>query len=426
MEPEKKRKSKWDDSGKVPDWLTDLVPDANKAPKPPPGISPDNYKVIRLEGSQVRALIGKGGETIKGIRERSGADIKIEHVPTDPEGTATIIGDVQKTEEMIKETLASKGYPLLPPGERKLHLLPGGMASLPGANGAAGAPMGGAPMPMVPPGGIMPPAGGLQVPLALPPMAGMAAHSGMIPPAARPHGMDPNADVEVPAELVQLLIGPGGANLKDIRAQTGDRVYISVMPASMPGGPQYVRCVGDASEMAKGLVRAKLEELRGSGPGALPPLQPQMPSFGAGAPGCRPVLAPTGLAGGGCGPQVISGASAKATISPPSGLLGGGCQYGGPAQPALGGQFTVPSQAAPRGQFGGPPQIVARPMRPWGGAPGEGGGPRGPCGGGPCGGGPMRPCGGMPCGGPRVVLPQSGMPMRPPAMQTQQAFGGYM
>merc|ERR1719291_303229 len=285
--------------------------------------------------------------------------------------------------------------------------------------------MGGAPMPMVPPRGMMPPAGGMQAPLALPPMVGGPAQSGMIPQAARPHGMDPNADVEVPAELVQLLIGPGGANLKDIRARTGDRVYISVLPASVPGGPQYVRCVGDASEMAKGLVRAKLEELRGpgqlQGPGALPPLQPQMPSFGAGAPGCRPVLAPPGPAGGCCGPQVISGASAKAIMAPPSGPLGGGGQFAVPSQPALGGQFTVPSQAAPGGQFGGPPQIVARPMRPWGGASGEGGGPFGPCGG-----GPMRPCGGMPCGGPRVVLPQGGMPMRPPAMQTQQAFGGYM
>ncbi|CAK0902524.1 unnamed protein product [Prorocentrum cordatum] len=109
-------------------------------------------------------------------------------------------------------------------------------------------------------------------------------------------------------------------------------------------------------------------------------------------------------------------------MAPPSVSLGGGCQFGGPTQPALGGQFTVPSQAAPGGQFGGPPQIVARPMRPsWGGAQGEGGGPMGPCGG-----GPMRPCGGMPCGGPRVVLPQSGLPMRPPAMHTPQTFGGYM
>lgn len=418
-EPEKKRRSKWDEGGKVPDWLADLMPDANKVAKPPPGISPENYKVIKLEGAQVRALIGKGGETIKGIRERSGADIKIEHVPTDPEGTATIIGDVAKTEELIKETLLSKGYPLLPPGERKMHLLPGGMPTIAGANGAAGGLPGGPPMLMAPPGGMMPPAGGMQAQLGLPPMAGGA---GMFPPAARPQGTDPNADVEVPAELVQLLIGPGGANLKDIRARTGDRVYISVLPASMPGGPQYLRCVGEASEMAKGLVRAKLGELGVPQPQLQPQLQPQMqmPSFGAGTPGLRPMLAQPGLKGGGCGPQVISGAFGKAIMAPPSGPLGGGCQFRGPTQPAMA-QFTVPSQAGPGGQFGGPPQIVARPMRPWGGASGEGGGPIGPCGG-----GPLRPYGGTPCGGPRVVLPQSGMPMRPPAMQTQQPYGGYM
>ncbi|CAJ1407016.1 unnamed protein product [Effrenium voratum] len=38
-----------------------------------------------MEGVQIRALIGKGGETIKEIRLRSGADIKIDHLPSDPQ-----------------------------------------------------------------------------------------------------------------------------------------------------------------------------------------------------------------------------------------------------------------------------------------------------------------------------------------------------
>ena len=77
------------------------------------GIDPARFKIIRMEGVQIRALIGKGGETIKEIRLRSGADIKIDHLPSDPEGNVTIVGEVEKTEAMIKEALQTKGCPLL-------------------------------------------------------------------------------------------------------------------------------------------------------------------------------------------------------------------------------------------------------------------------------------------------------------------------
>ena len=46
-----------------------------------------------MEGLQIRALIGKGGETIRELRNRSGADIKIDHLPSDPQGTVAIIGN---------------------------------------------------------------------------------------------------------------------------------------------------------------------------------------------------------------------------------------------------------------------------------------------------------------------------------------------
>lgn len=89
-------------------------------PKPPPGLD-GNSKVLRIEGVQVRALIGKGGETIKGIRAESGADIKIEHTAGDSEGTVSIVGEVDKAERMIRETLMAKGCPLLLPRPLGLH-----------------------------------------------------------------------------------------------------------------------------------------------------------------------------------------------------------------------------------------------------------------------------------------------------------------
>eukprot|EP00913_Durusdinium_trenchii_P025427 g23871.t1 len=99
-EEKKKKKSKWDEMGDpsagLPDWLKDaelqnemisiilnliaalqggpqgtLMFDQDLAKKDdqsqpaPPGIDPSRFKIIRMEGVQIRALIGKGGETIK-------------------------------------------------------------------------------------------------------------------------------------------------------------------------------------------------------------------------------------------------------------------------------------------------------------------------------------------------------------------------
>ncbi|CAJ1359743.1 unnamed protein product [Effrenium voratum] len=125
-----------------------------------------------MEGVQIRALIGKGGETIKEIRLRSGADIKIDHLPSDPEGNVTIVGEVEKTEAMIKETLAAKGCPL----------------------NAKSMPPPPAPVPL--PGEGVPP---------LP--------------------LEPNEnEVIVPADLVGLLIGPSGTSIREIREKAGGGV----------------------------------------------------------------------------------------------------------------------------------------------------------------------------------------------------------
>ncbi|CAE7221325.1 CPK2 [Symbiodinium microadriaticum] len=96
------RQLRWDEMGDpsttLPEWLKDMSKSDPKSVRPvPPGIDPSRFKIIRMEGVQIRALIGKGGETIKEIRLRSGADIKIDHLPSDPEGNVTIVGDVEKS-----------------------------------------------------------------------------------------------------------------------------------------------------------------------------------------------------------------------------------------------------------------------------------------------------------------------------------------
>jgi len=300
-EESKRRKTKWDEDDQklpknVPDWLQDLVPKPEPKPKPPPGVLSQNFKVLKMEGVQIRALIGKGGETIRDIRTRSGADIKIDHVPSDLEGTVTIVGEVEKTEQMIKDALATKGCPL------------------------------GVPRPT--PSGIA--------------LGGMAALASMRPSLALSDQADAN-DVQVPAELVGPLIGPGGATIKDIRAKAGGTVYISVLPPAAPGGPQSVRIVGDQRESAKELVRQKIEELKKANQLPRPPagqLQPQSPAPLAGLP-TRP-LALGGLA------EALSG-----------GLGSSGGGLGG----QLDGQLGLPQFGQPRGLVGGPvrPQLGSPP-----------------------------------------------------------------
>lgn len=76
--------------------------------------------MIRLDGHQIRALIGKGGERIKAIRQTSGASITIDSFPKDPLGTVTIVGDVKAAEAMICEALAAQSQlrPNIPPEAR--------------------------------------------------------------------------------------------------------------------------------------------------------------------------------------------------------------------------------------------------------------------------------------------------------------------
>eukprot|EP00927_Polykrikos_kofoidii_P014586 TRINITY_DN16414_c0_g1_i3.p1 TRINITY_DN16414_c0_g1~~TRINITY_DN16414_c0_g1_i3.p1 ORF type:complete len:531 (-),score=83.68 TRINITY_DN16414_c0_g1_i3:10-1602(-) len=72
-----------------------------------------NHKVMRLPAIQIRALLGRGGQTINDVRARSGADIKIHHPPQDEWGSVSIVGNVELCEFLINEALAAKNVPIL-------------------------------------------------------------------------------------------------------------------------------------------------------------------------------------------------------------------------------------------------------------------------------------------------------------------------
>lgn len=265
----KRRKSKWDDSAaeEVPEWLKDLVPPDE--PKPPPGVDPDKWKLIKLEAVQIRALIGKGGETIREIRAKSGSDVQIDHLPHDVEGTVTITGDVEKTMTLIKESLAAKGCPFGASNQLKP-----GLSSI---------------RPTSP-------------------------HSLMVAPL--PAGISLDSDISVPAECVGGLIGPGGANIKAIREAAGNACYISVLPSASPGAMQSVRIVGENREEAKRLVLEKIESLKKElGLGLRPPMPGMM---GAGACGgiLRPIGTGNGLIAGGQLPGMTPNAGLGGLIRP--------------------------------------------------------------------------------------------------------------
>eukprot|EP00403_Amphidinium_massartii_P036176 CAMPEP_0178443972 /NCGR_PEP_ID=MMETSP0689_2-20121128/39221_1 /TAXON_ID=160604 /ORGANISM="Amphidinium massartii, Strain CS-259" /LENGTH=231 /DNA_ID=CAMNT_0020068097 /DNA_START=63 /DNA_END=758 /DNA_ORIENTATION=- len=96
-------RNKWDD--------TTPVTTAEKPPSRPPNLvaASSNHRVLRLQAMQIRALLGKGGETVNEIRRRSGADIKIHHPPHEAEGSVSIVGNAMAAEMMIQEALLLKG-----------------------------------------------------------------------------------------------------------------------------------------------------------------------------------------------------------------------------------------------------------------------------------------------------------------------------
>lgn len=303
-----RKKSKWDQTGPggLPDWLADLAP---KEPRAPPGVDPGRFKVMKMEAVQIRALIGKGGETVQEIRRNSGSEVKIDHQPSDPFGTVTIIGDLVKTEAMIQEALNAKGCPLGVP------------ARVPATPGAVPTPT---------PGPVIPGAPG------------------------QPR------EISVPSEVVGGLIGPGGSVINDIRQRAGGQCHISVLQPQVPGGPQICRITGpeELLQQAEELVQLKLQELMttrgirpsgGFGPTSSP-VYPQGRPAGMIAPNLplRPAL---GIGAGAASAEGSYGSGLNPAVNRPS-HVGQQSVFTRPINPGFGGPRVIPPPAEPLGSGG--------------------------------------------------------------------------
>lgn len=217
-----KHQSKFQDAGagvplkkeNVPDWLKDL---ANPVPTQYMG-----RKVLRMPDAYIKCLIGRGGETIRNIINKTGADIRIEGKPDDPDGIVSIAGNIDAAEAMIRSMLAEKGCTW-------------------------------------------------EIRDATGPVGGMSD-------VTWKSNVDVD-DLQIPTELVGLFIGNSGAGIKEIKAKVGGAVTIKVLPPILPGGFQCVQVVGDHWKRAKEIVRAKIEEIKVTTPGRW-----HTPGFGPSAP----------------------------------------------------------------------------------------------------------------------------------------------
>mmetsp|Transcript_65338 Transcript_65338/g.197239 ORF Transcript_65338/g.197239 Transcript_65338/m.197239 type:complete len:421 (+) Transcript_65338:1-1263(+) len=160
----------------------------------------------------------------------------------------------------------------------------------------------------------------------------------------------PPRELQVPAELVGGLIGPGGSSINELRSRAGSQVHISVLPAATPGGPQIARISGPEHllQQAEDLVTKKLEDLKLARQPKQAPLGQMGPGFG----GLRPVLAGVpqrgNMPGGmlhGVRPQMQPPVGGMARPLQP-GPLGGSAGGPGPGHGAWRGGGGCPGTAA--------------------------------------------------------------------------------
>ncbi|CAK9069018.1 unnamed protein product [Durusdinium trenchii] len=187
--------------------MQDMV-EALKSSEPAPTASakkndpdkPKGHKVIDLPAHLIRVLIGKAGSTIREVISRTGADIKVNHLPHEPQGSISVVGDIAKTEAVIQEIFRARGCKWSPTGA-------------PLAEQSEETTQG----------------------LGVVRRAGLVCGDvGEVPPTRQ-------EDVKIPHDLVGLFIGKGGETIKDLRERCGGQVSITIQPASTPGGMQGVR-----------------------------------------------------------------------------------------------------------------------------------------------------------------------------------------
>eukprot|EP00913_Durusdinium_trenchii_P001922 g1778.t1 len=121
LEPPPAPRSKWDDST-TPAWMQDMV-EALKSSEPAPTASakkndpdkPKGHKVIDLPAHLIRVLIGKAGSTIREVISRTSGG-EVNHLPHEPQGSISVVGDIAKTEAVIQEIFRARGCKWSPTG----------------------------------------------------------------------------------------------------------------------------------------------------------------------------------------------------------------------------------------------------------------------------------------------------------------------
>jgi len=174
-------------------------------------VAPAGKKYVQMPDAYVKMLVGKGGETIRSIIERSGAIIRVESGPRDPIGIVSITGNVQQGELVIREVFREMG-------------------------------------------------------LELPEMSGLTVNqvAGSNQSAVR------RDDIQIPSELVKHFVGNRGSNIKILEEASGGAVSIKVLPSTLAGGFQRIQVTGVNRHIAEPLVLARIDELKrctGSGYG---------------------------------------------------------------------------------------------------------------------------------------------------------------
>lgn len=210
------------------------------------GLGSNNYEEIMIPGSKVGLIIGKGGETIKQLQERTGAKmVVVQDGPgQEMEKPLRISGDPQKVEhakQLVYELIQDKGE-TQQSNNRGNYNNRGHQERDHGSGGHGGGGSGG--------GG-----GG-----------GGGGYGG-----GNQHGGD-SLEIFVPKLAVGVVIGKGGDMIKKIQAETGCRLQFLQSKNDGPGDRHCIiqgskQQVDDGKRMIEDLIESVMRRSGGGGGG---------------------------------------------------------------------------------------------------------------------------------------------------------------
>lgn len=200
------------------------------------GLGANSYEEIMVPGSKVGLIIGKGGETIKQLQERTGAKMVVvqEGPGQEMEKPLRISGDPQKVEhakQLVYELIQDKGE--------------GGQSNNRGGGGGGGGNFN---------------RGGHQDRDHGGPGSGYGGS---------PHGGD-SLEIFVPKQAVGVVIGKGGDMIKKIQNETGCRLQFLQTKNDGPGDRRCViqgtkQQVDDGKRMIDDLIESVMRRQNGNG-----------------------------------------------------------------------------------------------------------------------------------------------------------------